>query len=79
MEIIKTYDYYTLEQAKKVIKEEKRQRIETAVKYIKSVGLGITLILSGLICPLLLEGDITATIFIVPIGISEIIGVLKRR
>ena len=78
--IVVTYDYYTLDQARKIIAEENRQkairraerkarkRAET-IYYIKQKLSGLTISLIGIIIPILLDGDCTFSLFALPVGI----------
>ena len=78
--IVSTYDYYTLDQARQIISEENRQkairraerkarkRAET-IYYIKQKLSGFTMASIGIITPILLDGDATFTLFALPVGI----------
>lgn len=78
--IVATYDYYTLDQARKIIAEENRQkairkakrkaqkRAET-IYYIKQKLSGLTIAAIGIITPILLEGDATFSLIALPLGI----------
>ena len=78
--IVATYDYYTLDQARQIISEENRQkairraerkarkRAET-IYYIKQKLSGLTMAAIGIITPILLDGDCTFSLFALPIGI----------
>ena len=71
---------YTLEEAKKIIEEENRQkavkraerkarkRAET-IYYIKQKLSGLTMATIGIITPILLDGDCTFSLFALPVGI----------
>ena len=74
------YDYYTLEQAREIIAEENRQkairRAERKARrkaeklyYIKQKFLGLAAVGIAIACPLLLDGDATASIIMLPLGI----------
>lgn len=74
--IIATYDYYTLDQAREIIAEENRQkairRAERKAKiicHIKQKLLGLAAIGCAIVCPIVLDGDATASIFFLPIGL----------
>ena len=78
--IVSTYDYYTLDQARQIISEANRQkairrgkrkarkRAET-IYYIKQKLLGLTMTAIGIITPILLDGDCTFSLFALPVGI----------
>ena len=78
--IVTTYDYYTLDQARQIISEENKQkairraerkarkRVE-AIYYIKQKLSGLTMAAIGIIAPILLDGDITFSLFALPLGI----------
>lgn len=78
--IVATYDYYTLDQARQIIAEENRQkairkaerkarkRAET-IYYIKQKLSGLTIAAIGIITPILLEGDATFSLIALPLGI----------
>lgn len=79
MQIVQTYDYYTLEQAREIIKEENRQKAlkkqrikqrkrEMLKYYIMQKLMGITLILVSLI-PISIEKDGTLALLFVPMGL----------
>ena len=77
--IAATYDYYTLDQARQIIaeenrqkeikkSEEKRQKLTEIICYIKQKILGLIMLIVGIIIPIVLEGDATASVIIVPFG-----------
>ena len=70
--IVSTYDYYTLDQARQIISEENRQkairRAET-IYYIKQKLSGLTMAAVGIITPILLDGDCTFSLIALPVGI----------
>ena len=78
--IVTTYDYYTLDQARQIIAEENRQkairgaerktrkRAET-IYYIKQKLSGLTMAAVGIITPILLDGDATFSLIALPLGI----------
>lgn len=74
------YDYYTLEQAREIIAEENRQkairRAERKAKrkseriyYIKQKLMGLVAVGISVASPLLLDGDATISILMLPLGI----------
>ena len=78
--IVSTYDYYTLDQARQIISEENiqkairkaerkaRKRAET-IYYIKQKLSGLTMAAVGIIAPILLDGDATFSLIALPLGI----------
>lgn len=78
--IVATYDYYTLDQARQIIAEENRKkairmakrkarkRAET-IYYMKQKLSGLTIALVGIIAPILLNGDTTFSLIALPFGI----------
>lgn len=74
------YDYYTLDQARKIIAEENKQkairiarrkarkRAET-IYYIKQKLSGLTMAAIGIITPILLNGDATFSLIALPLGL----------
>ena len=78
--IVATYDYYALDQARQIIAEENKQkairmakrksqkRAET-IYYIKLKLSGLTMAAIGIITPILLDGDATFSLFALPVGI----------
>ena len=78
--IVSTYNYYTLDHARQIIKEENRQkaikrakrkarkRAET-IYYIKQKISGLAMVAIGIITPILLNGDATFSLIALPLGI----------
>ena len=78
--IVVTYDYYTLDQARQIITEENRQKAirraerksrkkAEAIYYIKQKLSGLTMASIGIIVPILLDGDATFSLIALPLGI----------
>lgn len=78
--IVATYDYYTLDQAREVIREENRQkairRTEREAKrkakriyYIKQKLSGLTMATIGILIPFLCDGDATFSLIALPLGL----------
>ena len=78
--IVSTYDYYTLDQARQIIKEENRQkaikRVERKARkraetiyYMKQKLSGLAMVAIGIITPILLNGDATFSLIALPLGI----------
>ena len=74
------YDYYTLEQARKIIREEEKQkairraerkarRKEEKIYYIKQKLSGLTLASIGILIPFVCDGDATASLLVLPLGL----------
>lgn len=74
------YDYYTLEQAREIIKEENRQkaiiraerkarRKAERIYYIKQKLSGLTMAAIGILIPFIMDGDATASLFVLPLGL----------
>ena len=78
--IVATYDYYTLDQARQIIAEKNRKkairmakrksqkRAET-IYYIKQKLSGLTIAAIGIITQILLDGDATFSLIALPLGI----------
>lgn len=71
---------YTLEEAKKIIEEENKQKAirmakrkaqkrAEAIYYIKQKLSGLTMAAIGIITPILLDGDATFSLIALPLGI----------
>ena len=78
--IVATYDYYTLDQARQIIAEENRQKAirraerrarkkAETIYYIKQKLSGLTMATIGIVMPILLDGDATFSLFALPLGI----------
>ena len=78
--IIETYDYCTLDQARQIITEENKQkairRAERKARkkaetfyYIRQKLSGLAMAAVGIITPILLDGDATFSIIALPLGI----------
>ena len=74
------YDYYTLEQARKIIAEENKQkairiarrkarRKAETIYYIKQKLIGLAAVGVSVASPLLLNGDATISVLMLPLGI----------
>ena len=77
--IVATYDYYTLDQAREIIREEKKQKTirmaerkarkkAETIYYIKQKLSGLTMTAVGIITPILLDGDATFSLIALPLG-----------
>ena len=78
--IVASYDYYTLEQSREIIREENRQkairraerkarRKAEKIYYIKQKLSGLTMAAIGIFTPFLLDGDITFSLIALPLGL----------
>lgn len=78
--IVATYDYYTLDQARQIIAEENRQKAirrakrkarkkSEAIYYIKQKLSGLALASIGIIIPFINDGDATFSLIALPLGI----------
>ena len=74
------YDYYTLDQARKIIAEENKQkairiarrkarRKAETIYYIKQKLIGLAAVGVSVASPLLLDGDATISVLMFPLGI----------
>lgn len=64
--------YYTLEQAKEILRNEKINKMKTLKGKVKQKAFGLFLIALGIVIPFILEGDATASIVAIPLGIVTI-------
>lgn len=78
--VVIEYDYYTLEQAREIIKEENRQKAIKRAKrkmqrktetiyYIKQKLSGLTMAAIGILTPFIMDGDATISVLMLPLGI----------
>ena len=78
--IVATYDYYTLDQARQIIVEENRQKAirraerkarkkSEAIYYIKQKLSGLALASIGIVIPFINDGDATFSLIALPLGI----------
>ena len=78
--IVATYDYYTLDQAKKIIAEENKQKAirreerkarkkAETIYYIKQKLSGMIIAAIGIITPIICDGDATFSLIALPLGI----------
>lgn len=64
--------YYTLEQAKEILKNEKINKIKTLKGKVKQKAVGLFLIALGIVIPFILNGDATASVIAIPLGVAVI-------
>ena len=80
MQTANAYTYYTLEEAREIIREENRQkalrraerkarRKAKIIYYIKQKLAGLTMAGIGVACPFLLDGDATFSLIALPLGL----------
>ena len=78
--IVSTYDYYTLDQARQIISEENRQKAirraerkaqkkAETIYYIKQKLSGLTMAAIGIITPIICDGDATFSLIALPFGV----------
>lgn len=78
--IVATYDYYTLDQARKIIAEENKQKAIRIARrkarrkaerlyYIKQKLSGLIIAGIGIFTPFLLNGDATFSLIALPLGL----------
>ena len=64
--------YYTLEQAKEILRNERINKIKTLKGKVKQKAVGLFLIALGIATPFILKGDATASVIAIPLGIATI-------
>ena len=64
--------YYTLEQAKIILRNERINKIKTLKGKVKQKAVGLFLIALGIVIPFILEGDATASVIAIPLGVAVI-------
>lgn len=79
--------YYTLEQAREILKQEalekqmakekrdkerKAKRKEKFLYFLKQKLIGVVLVIIAIASPIMLDGDATASLFILPMGLYTI-------
>lgn len=78
--IVASYDYYTLEQAREIIREENRQKVikraerkarrkAERIYYVKQKLSGLTLAAIGILIPFICDGDATFSLIALPLGL----------
>lgn len=65
--------YYTLEQAKEILKNEKINKMEMLKGKAKQKMVGLFLIALGIVIPFVLKGDATVSAIVVPLGIAIVV------
>ena len=69
---ITTEETYTLREAKRIINAERQAKRESLLYYAKQKLLGVLAIGVSIASPLLLDGDATISIIMLPLGIYMI-------
>lgn len=64
--------YYTLEQAKEVLRNERINRMKILKEKAKQKAFGLFLIALGIVIPFILKGDATASVIAILLGIAAI-------
>lgn len=64
--------YYTLEQAKIVLRNERINKMKMLKGKAKQKAIGLFLIALGIVIPFILEGDATASVIAILLGIAAI-------
>ena len=67
--IITSEQKYTLEDAKRIIEAEQREKRESLLYYAKQKFIGLLAIGISIASPILLDGDATISIIMLPLGI----------
>ena len=67
-------EYYTLDQASEILREEARQKREEEKKerffyFLKQKMMGIALIIISILIPIVNNGDATASLITLPLGL----------
>lgn len=64
--------YYTLEQAKEILRNERINRMKILKEKAKQKAVGLFLIALGIVAPFILKGDATASVIAITLGIATI-------
>lgn len=70
---ITSEDTYTLQEARKIIECEKREKRKNIIYFTKQKLMGLGMIVVGIVAPMILDNDITVSIFTIPIGLSVLL------
>lgn len=65
--------YYTLEQAKEILRNERINKMKILKGKVKQKAIGLFLIALGIVIPFILEGDATASTIAIPLGIAIVV------
>lgn len=66
---ITTEETYTLSEARRIINAERQTKRETLLYYAKQKLLGVVAISVSIASPLLLDGDATVSVIMLPLGL----------
>ena len=64
--------YYTLEQAKEILRNERINKMKILKEKAKQKAIGLFLIALGIATPFILKGDATASVIAIPLGVAVI-------
>ena len=64
--------YETLEQAKEILRNERINKMKMLKEKAKQKAFGLFLIALGIVIPFILEGDATASVIAISLGIAAI-------
>lgn len=64
--------YYTLEQAKEILRNERINRMKILKEKAKQKAFGLFLIALGIVIPFILKGDATASVIAISLGVVAI-------
>lgn len=67
--IITSEQKYTLEDAKRIIEAEQKEKRESLIYYAKQKFIGLLAIGISIASPILLDGDATISIIMLPLGL----------
>lgn len=70
---ITSEDTYTLQEARKIIEYEKREKRKNIIYFTKQKLIGLGMIAIGIVTPLILDNDITVSIFAIPMGLGVLL------
>lgn len=84
MKVVATYDYYTLDQAREIIERENRmkrrqnakqalRRKRHMLRMVKQKAIGASMLLFAMAIPKILDGDATACLLVIPMGLYLIL------
>lgn len=65
--------YYTLEQTKEILRNERINRMKILKEKAKQKAFGLFLIALGIVIPFILEGDATASVIAISLGVVAIV------
>lgn len=75
----KTYDeydsgrLYTLRDAETILNRRNQRKKRDVIYFLKQRLCGLALVLIGILCPVVLGGDATVSLFTIPVGIFLLI------